>query len=78
MSLFLSLSLHNMTYRQSSFLKPKMLSLCNESRFRFGFGLWCLTPLSTFFFSYIVAVSLIDGANWSPGRKPPNCLLFLL
>ena len=28
-----------------------------------GLGLWCLTPLSTFF-SQIVAVSFIGGGNW--------------
>ena len=26
-------------------------------------GLWCLTPLSTKYFSYIVAVSFIGGEN---------------
>jgi len=34
-----------------------------------GLGLWCLTPLSTYF-SYIVAVSFIGGGNRSTRRKP--------
>ena len=38
-----------------------------------GFGLWCLTPLSTLFFSYIVAVSFTGGGNRSTRRKPPIC-----
>ena len=34
------------------------------------FGLWCLTPLSTYF-SYIVVVSFIGGGNRSTWRQPP-------
>ena len=37
-----------------------------------GLGLWCLTPLSTNF-SYIVAVSFIDGGDWSTRRKQQTC-----
>ena len=37
-----------------------------------GFGLWCLTPLSTIF-HYIVAVSFIGGGNQNTQRKPPTC-----
>ena len=32
-------------------------------------GLWCLTPLSTLYFSMIVVVSFIGGGNWSSRRK---------
>jgi hypothetical protein len=35
-------------------------------------GLWCLTPLQQYF-SYNVAVSLIDGGNQSTRRIPPTC-----
>ena len=31
-----------------------------------GLGLWCLTPLSRIFFSYIVAASYISGENHQP------------
>jgi hypothetical protein len=31
--------------------------------------LWCLTPLSKQYSSYIVAVSFIGGGNWSTGKK---------
>ena len=37
------------------------------------FGLWCLTSLSTIYFSYIVVVSFIDGGNQSTRRKRPIC-----
>jgi hypothetical protein len=35
-------------------------------------GLWCLTPLSTINFSYIVVVSFIGGENRSTRRKPED------
>jgi hypothetical protein len=37
----------------------------------FRFGLWCLTPPSTYF-SYLVVVSFIGGGNRSSRRKPPT------
>jgi hypothetical protein len=33
-------------------------------------GLWCLTPLSTIFQLYIVAVSFNGGGNRNTWRKP--------
>jgi hypothetical protein len=35
-------------------------------------SLWCLMPFQQYF-SYIVAVSFIDGGNQSFQRKPPTC-----
>ena len=35
-------------------------------------GLWCLTHFQQYF-SYIVAVSFIDGGNQSTWGKPPTC-----
>ena len=37
------------------------------------FGLWCLAPLSTKYFSYIVAVTFIGWGNRSTQRKPSTC-----
>ena len=39
-------------------------------RLTIGLGLWCLTPLTTIYFSYIAADSFIGGGN---RRKPPTC-----
>jgi len=36
-------------------------------------GLWCLTPLLTKYFSYIVVVSFICGGNRNARRKPSTC-----
>ena len=39
-----------------------------------GLGaLWCLTPLSTIYFSYIVVVSFIGEGTCSTRRKPTTC-----
>jgi len=38
-----------------------------------GLGLWCLTPLSQQYFSYIMAVSFIGGGNASARRKSQIC-----
>ena len=35
--------------------------------------LWCLTPISTIYFSYIMAVSFIGGGNRNTKRKPLTC-----
>jgi hypothetical protein len=34
-----------------------------------GLGFWCLTPLSTIFHGYFVAVSVIGGGNRGTRRK---------
>jgi hypothetical protein len=41
----------------------------NKSNWNQIRGLWCLTPLSTIFQLYIVAVSFMGGVNW---RKQPT------
>jgi hypothetical protein len=41
-------------------------TLTNPNHIHIELGLWCLTPLSTYF-SYIVTVSFIGGGNQ---RKP--------
>ena len=38
-----------------------------------GLGLWCLMPLASIYFSYIVEISFISGGNWNTRRKPPIC-----
>jgi hypothetical protein len=41
-------------------------------------GLWCLTPFSTIFQLYFVAVSLIGGGNRRTQRKPLICCKSLI
>ena len=52
----ITLSLHHMVMVMSHFKLPNI----NKTT-KYGLGLWCLTPLSLLYFSYIVAVSFIGN-----------------